>query len=246
MKVLPLSEGTFTIDQSKVFLPFDPEKDKLQDRSRGSLLVEIQPFLVVTEKDLILFDSGLGYAKNGVMQIIENLASYGYASTDVTKVLMSHLHRDHAGGLIIHDTYSKSPFLTFPHAQHYINTMELDHAQSGKSASYDQQYFSFLSQHEKVTLIDGRGRIDDYISFELSSGHSAFHQVFWLKEQDEIIFFGGDEAPQLQQMKTRFVAKYDADGKRAMELRKQWWELGEKEHWTFLFYHDIKTPAIKL
>ena len=67
-----------------------------------------------------------------------------------------------------------------------------------------------------------------------------------MKEQDEIIFFGGDEAPQLQQMKTRFVAKYDANGKGAMELRKQWWELGEKEHWTFLFYHDIKTPTIKL
>jgi glyoxylase-like metal-dependent hydrolase (beta-lactamase superfamily II) len=97
MKILPLSEGTFTIDQSKVFLPFDPEKDQLQDRTRGSLLVEIQPFLVVTEKDLILFDSGLGYANSGVMQIIENLASVGYASTDVTKVLMSHLHRDHAG-----------------------------------------------------------------------------------------------------------------------------------------------------
>jgi hypothetical protein len=67
-----------------------------------------------------------------------------------------------------------------------------------------------------------------------------------LKEKNEIIFFGGDEAPQLQQMKTRFVAKYDADGKRAMELRQQWWEQGEEGHWTFLFYHDIKTPSIRL
>jgi hypothetical protein len=80
----------------------------------------------------------------------------------------------------------------------------------------------------------------------MSSGHSSYHQVFWLKEKNEIIFFGGDEAPQLQQMKTRFVAKYDADGKRAMELRQQWWEQGEEEHWTFLFYHDIKTPSIRL
>jgi len=246
MKILPLSEGTFTIDQSKVFIPFDPQKDQLQERSRGSLLVEIQPFLVVTEKDLILFDSGLGYTNNGVMQIIENLASHGFASTDVTKVLMSHLHRDHAGGLIIQDTFSKSPFLTFPNAQHYINFRELEYAQSGKSTSYDQQYFSYLSHHEKVILIDEKGCIDDYITYEISSGHSVFHQVFWLRENDEIIFFGGDEAPQLQQMKTRFVAKYDAGGKKAMELRKHWWELGEKERWTFLFYHDIKTPTIKL
>jgi hypothetical protein len=28
-----------------------------------------------------------------------------------------------------------------------------------------------------------------------------------------------------------------------MELRKEWWKQGEKENWTFLFYHDIKTPV---
>jgi len=43
-------------------------------------------------------------------------------------------------------------------------------------------------------------------------------------------------------MLTRFVAKYDHDGKRAMELRQRWWELGKQEKWTFLFYHDIKSP----
>ncbi|MFZ9239608.1 MAG: MBL fold metallo-hydrolase, partial [Chitinophagaceae bacterium] len=138
------------------------------------------------------------------------------------------------------------PFLTFPHAHHYINSQELAYAQSGKSTSYDQEYFSCLTQQENVTLLNGKGIIDEYITYEMSSGHSSYHQVFWVKEKNEIIFFGGDEAPQLQQMKTRFVAKYDADGKRAMELRQQWWEQGEEEHWTFLFYHDIKTPSIRL
>jgi len=44
-------------------------------------------------------------------------------------------------------------------------------------------------------------------------------------------------------MKSRFIAKYDADGKRAMELRQEWWQLGQAENWQFLFYHDIKTPV---
>jgi hypothetical protein len=44
-------------------------------------------------------------------------------------------------------------------------------------------------------------------------------------------------------MKHRFVAKYDHDGKKAMELRKTWWEQGQAENWSFLFYHDIKTPV---
>jgi len=49
----------------------------------------------------------------------------------------------------------------------------------------------------------------------------------------------------LQQMKSRFVAKYDFDGKKCMELRQQWWQQGQQENWTFLFYHDIKTPVFR-
>ena len=44
MKIIPLSEGAFTIDKTKVFIPFNKEKDDLQDRALGSLLVEVQPF----------------------------------------------------------------------------------------------------------------------------------------------------------------------------------------------------------
>ena len=28
-----------------------------------------------------------------------------------------------------------------------------------------------------------------------------------------------------------------------MELRQQWWQQGEEEGWTFLFYHDMKNPV---
>jgi hypothetical protein len=80
----------------------------------------------------------------------------------------------------------------------------------------------------------------------MSGAHSPYHTVFTIEEENEKIFYGGDVAPQLQQMKNRFIAKYDFDGKKSMELRNQWWEQGKKEHWTFLFYHDIKSPFISL
>ena len=89
------------------------------------------------------------------------------------------------------------------------------------------------------------GYIDDYIRYEVTGAHSPWHQVFWIEEEGEVLFFGGDDAPQLQQMKHRFAAKYDYDGKKAMELRQEWWQKGNKEGWTFLFYHDIKTPVYK-
>lgn len=242
MKIIPLSEGSFTIDNTKVFVPFDPGKDDLQQRPKGSLLVEIQPFLVITEKDVILLDAGLGFSENGVLQIYENLDKHGVAPTDITKVLMSHLHRDHAGGLSIADAFSAERHLAFTQADHYIQSKELNYALTGGSASYDNDELSCLANHQQVHLLDDHGTIDGYIYYALSGGHSPFHQVFKIVENDQVIFFGGDEAPQLKQMKTKFVAKYDHDGKRAMELRQQWWNIGKEEHWTFLFYHDIQVP----
>ena len=243
MKIIPLSEGSFTIDHTKIFLPFDTAKDDLQQRSRGSLLVEIQPFLVVTTKDLILLDTGLGFSENGVLQLYNNLALHGYSPGDITKVLMSHLHRDHAGGLTVTDPYNGLSHLSFPHADYFINEKELDFALNAGNASYEAGRLSILEGNDHVHLVGDRGMISDYIQHELSSGHSPYHQVFWIREGNEVIFFGGDEAPQLQQMKTRFVAKYDHDGKKAMELRQKWWEISLEEKWEFLFYHDIKTPV---
>jgi len=39
MKIIPLSEGSFTVDGSKKFVAFDPARDNIKDRPVGSLLV---------------------------------------------------------------------------------------------------------------------------------------------------------------------------------------------------------------
>ena len=245
MKIIPLSEGSFTIDQTKEFVPFQPSVDDLQSRSRGSLLVEIQPFLVITEKDVLLLDTGLGFTDGqGILQLHQNLALHGYYPSDVTKVLMSHLHKDHAGGMFIHDSLTNEDKLAFPNAIYYIHRKEIEFALSSQGASYNTSSFeSLLENHQVIFLEEHKGVIDGYIEFEITAGHSPFHQVFSISENNQMAFFGGDEAPQLQQMKTKFVAKYDADGKKAMELRSLWWELGLNEGWIFMFYHDIKTPT---
>src|SRR5882724_859481 len=100
MKTIPLSEGSFTVDKTKLFVPFDQGRDELHARSTGSLLVEIQPFVVITSKDILLLDTGLGFSNSeGRMQLHKNLAEAGINAADITKVLLTHLHKDHAGGV---------------------------------------------------------------------------------------------------------------------------------------------------
>jgi len=216
MRIHPLSEGSFSIDQSKVFVPFDTQREQIQDRPKGSILVEIQPFVVITEKDIILLDTGLGYMNaQGVLQIHENLMAIGINPSSVTKVFMSHLHKDHAGGMSYIDTISKARYVSFPYATYYVQKREFDLALTNPTASYIKEQFDFLADFSKVVwLTDDQGIIDDSI-------------------------------PQLQQLKSKFVAKYDMDGKLAMEWRQKWWEQGQEEGWQFAFYHDIKDPLYK-
>jgi glyoxylase-like metal-dependent hydrolase (beta-lactamase superfamily II) len=245
MKIIPLSEGAFTIDKTKVFVPFDKEKDDLQLRAHGSLLVEVQPFVVITKKDIILIDTGLGFSnKDGVLQVHQNLLDAGIDPMDVTKILLSHLHKDHSGGVSKEDKILGNTFISFPNAAYYVNKDEFAFALEKGSPSYTPKEFEILGTASNVVFTQGDGKIEDYITYEVTGAHCPYHQVFWIEEDGEKVFFGGDVAPQLQQMKNRFIAKYDFDGKKCMELRQEWWEQGQREHWTFLFYHDIKTPTV--
>lgn len=244
MKIIPLSEGTFTIDKTKHFVPFDTTKDDLQQRPVGSLLVEVQPFVVITSEDVLLLDAGLGFTTpEGVLQIHQNLMDHGINASDVTKVLMTHLHKDHAGGVSMAAREGSGRQLAFPRATYFIQQKELEYAFEKGFPSYIPEELECLKECPQVVLLNGNGVISGYIKYEVTGAHSPFHQVYWIVDDGERIFFGGDDAPQLQQMKSRFVAKYDYDGKKSMTLRQQWWVQGEKENWTFLFYHDVKNPT---
>lgn len=246
MQIHPLSEGAFTVDKTKQFVPFNVEGDVLQERPTGSLLVEIQPFCVVTRHDVIVLDTGLGYSESdGTLQLHANLLRMGINPMEVTKVLMSHLHKDHAGGMSRYDTTLKRRIPAFPSAVYYINGRELDFALRQGAPSFHTEPFAEMARSSQVALIEGSGTIDGYIRYTPSGGHSPFHQVFHIEDEGETVFFGGDEAPQLRQMKSRIVAKYDYDGKLAMNLRQQWWEQAQAEHWTLLFYHDIAMPVVR-
>lgn len=238
-QIIPLSEGEFTVGRDKIFRPFDLNKDELNERSTGSLLVEVQPFAVVNERDVLILDTGLGFSHpRHQKMLLENLEKQHIHADEVSKVLMSHLHKDHAGGLDLE---------LFPNATFYVYKREYDHALEVGIPSYFPDELHILAHHPRVEWLEQPyGIIDDYISYEHTGGHSKEHIVFWIASDDGLIFYGGDEAPQYKQIRIKYIAKYDYDGKRAMELRQQWAEKGAAEGWTFLFYHDVRNPIVKL
>ena len=228
-KLVVLTEGQYSVDQSKKFIPFDPILHDPKDRP-ASIFVHVQPFLLQTEQDLLLFDTGLGYSNAaGELVIHEAIKNAGFDPSDVTKVLMSHLHFDHAGGMV----YEKqgSTYLSFPNATYYIQQEELNFALTHATQSYRLAPLEFLRRSDALVLLDGNGTIDGYIDYEITGGHCPFHQVFKVHTEKEIYFFGGDVLPEAMQVVRRLIAKYDFDGRKAMELRNQFAAQAVQENW---------------
>ncbi|HEY8782630.1 MAG TPA: MBL fold metallo-hydrolase [Mucilaginibacter sp.] len=235
MKIFALSEGSYSVDATKKFIPFNPETDNFKDRP-ASLFIHVNPFLVQTSTDLILLDTGLGYKDTrDELYLHQHIRNVGFEPEDVSLVLMSHLHYDHSGGLVVEHNGKLQP--SFPQAEHVIQKNEWEKAINGKSSSYRKEIFETLEGGVNLNFVEGTGILQAGIKYELSGGHSPFHQVFWIESEGKKCFFGGDELPEPEQLIRKFVAKYDYDGRKAMQLREEYGKKAAEEGWTCLFYH---------
>ena len=235
MQVYTLNEGSYSVAADKKFVPFDPSKDNPKDRP-ASLFISVQPFLVELNNSLILLDTGLGYSnEEGNMILHENIKKAGFKPEDVEYVLMSHLHFDHAGGMV-HKTESGME-LSFPNATYVIQRGEWEGAFTNSSSSYRTEIFEFLQRNAQLIFVDESGQFTPEISHELTGAHTPYHQTWLLDDGTDKVFFGGDVLPEPEELLRKFIAKYDFDGRKAMELRDEFGKRAAAENWNCLFYH---------
>jgi glyoxylase-like metal-dependent hydrolase (beta-lactamase superfamily II) len=99
---------------------------------------------------------------------------------------MTHLHKDHAGGVSQDKQRSR---LSFPGATYYVQQKEFAFALEKGMPSFIPEELQALENAAKVVwLNDDEGLIDEYIRYKVTGAHSPLHQVFWIKENEEIIF----------------------------------------------------------
>lgn len=236
-----LFEGSFSVDITKAFVPFDAKKDDPLSR-KGSIFVHVHPFLIVGDDGLILCDTGLGFRnEKGELIIHENIRKLGFDPADVKYVLMSHLHKDHTGGMV--DFKDGVARIAFPNAEYYVQQGEWEHAFSGENSSYKTEIFDVIQRSGNLVLLEGSGVINSQISYELNGAHTPFHQAFHIRTGGEHYFFAGDVLPEPEELFKNFIAKYDYDGRAARDLRIQYWEEGKLDKRVYLFYHS-KSIAI--
>jgi len=240
MKIIPIKEGNFIADKSKNFkiLEENPEAKGVR--------MSIQPFLIITENDHILIDTGLGWKnKEGKLIINEILQEKNIQTSQITKVLLSHLHKDHINATLVKTNYGFEP--NFPNAEIYIQKRELDFAFENRgNPSFDFEILEALIQQPNIIWMnDDQGKINDKIYYKVVGGHSPFMQIFKITENNETAFYGADDLPQESYLKYHVAYKSDFDGKKAMQLRLEWQKEAIENKWKVLLYHDLEKSILQ-
>ncbi|MEN2401139.1 MBL fold metallo-hydrolase [Flavobacterium sp. MC2016-06] len=181
MRIITLKEGDFLVNKNKEFTLLSEAVDL------EGIRMSIQSFLVITDEDYIVLDGGNGWKNDRKLVVEQLLDQENIDRTEITKVLLSHVHKDHVDGLFLNTNSSE---LTFPNAEIYIQKREFDYAltQIG-NPSFDLETLKRLENLPNIHWMEeDKGFIAPSISYEVTGGHTPFHQVFWIKENGETIF----------------------------------------------------------
>jgi len=191
------------------------------------------PCLVVRAKDrVVVGDVGMGTKWNAkerdLYGLVPNrfadlLAPCGIAPTDVTDIVLTHLHIDHAGGLTEFGE-DGTPRLVFPNAKVFVQRVEWEAALNPdprSRPSYRPYDFMPILESGNLELIDGDAEILPGVRTEVVGGHTAGHQVIRYAAGETEVVYLGDILPSRAHLKPHWVMGYDLIPLGVMESRKQ-------------------------
>lgn len=136
----------------------------------------------------VLFEAGIGAffeprlrERFGVTEdrhvLLESLAQAGFAPGDIDVVVLSHLHFDHAGGLLTAWQEGAAPSLVFPNATYVVGRRHFERAldpHDRDRASFIPALPGLLQATGRLELVDGghSQALGDAVRFHFSDGHT--------------------------------------------------------------------------
>lgn len=210
------------------------------------------------EGRVVLVDTGMGtdwsdkerdiYAiENGERSIIKALGLQGVTPSDVTDVVLTHLHFDHAGGAVTRREGKLAP--AFPNARYHVQEAQLQWALDPTQRdrrSYRPDTFVPLQRDGRLAPVRGAAGILPGIRVEPTEGHTVAHQVVVIGEGRDSVMYCGDLIPTAAHLPTPWVMGYDLFPVTTMKEKHELLGRAADQQWVLVLEHDPENPAVRV
>ncbi|HEX8478680.1 MAG TPA: MBL fold metallo-hydrolase [Telluria sp.] len=230
-EITALLDGTHPFPVDTVMTGVRP-KTALGDLARDDLALPVQgsinAFLVNTGAALILVDTGAGLLYGDCCgKLLANLRAAGYRPEQVDQVLLTHLHKDHVGGVVLDGT------MAFPNAVLRVNQAEagywLSAANKARAPAFLSSFFDsavattapYIAA-QRFQPFTGDEQLAPGIRASTARGHTEGHSTFTVTSQGRTLLLWGDivHVASIQLRHPDATVKYDSDADAAAASRR--------------------------
>lgn len=218
--------------------------------------------LLIRDRDKnILLETGIGafFAPDqrerfGVVEsrhvLLDSLTKLGLSHESISTVVLSHLHFDHAGGLL--DVYEegKAPRLLFPEARFVVGRAAFDRASSPHPrdrVSFIPALPTLLRESGRLVLVEeGQTHIDELgprFRFHVTHGHTPGMLLTEVIGEAARILFCADLIPGRAWLRTTISMGYDRFPELLLDEKSSLLEAAVREQTWLFFTHD---PAVAM
>ena len=230
------------------------EKEKPAN-ARHRIKLSLTCPLIVTGRELVLVDTGIGNRLNEREQaiytpargegLVGNLRALGFAPEDVTHVILSHLHFDHVGG-VIDKLPSGAVRPRFTNACIYIQKGEWELTTAPPDERLAAAYrhaAECLRPLARVELVEGDTVITPQLRTTVSGGHTSLHQCVIVESGGTGLIHLADIVPTTSHLRLAWNAAYDTDPLTTIAAKKRFFAEARAKNLWVSFSHDDKVAA---
>jgi len=249
--------GSFRSDAGSILgpAPWTLWRDVIGDELDADrrLFQALNCLLVETPGGRVLVETGIGERVPEKMRrvrgvegdpILPALRKAGFDPASVDVVAMSHLHFDHAGGLLDAEGYRAFPRATIV-AQRAEWEVALDD-NPRNTAAYDQPELRLVQAWGAEGAADGEREVLPGVSVVPTGGHSGGHQGVVIRGPRGTVAFFGDLAMRPWSANPRWVTAFDDFPLDSVRVKARLFERAAEEGWTVVLSHEARVPIGRL